>query len=204
MIYLKRWDYLPKMINIDDILSKVPDKRQDKNTTSHKLKIDLFEFFSESKWRDRVILEVACNKGYSTFLLSHIFKKVLAVELYTDLLDHAKKINQDRTNIEFIQHDIYQHPWNFPDVDVIFIDADHRYESVISDTKNATTLLPNGGYIIYDDYGLPGAGVKHAVDDLITQNEHFNLIQHIGEGKGSQCRVGKELIASEGLIIKFG
>ena len=53
------------------------------------------------------------------------------------------------------------------DVDFIFIDGDHRYESVLKDIGHAQSLF-NGssGIIAGHDYGNEWVGVKQAVDEL--------------------------------------
>lgn len=196
------------MKTIEQILSQVPDKRKDKDTTSHKFKNDLYDFFREDKWRERSVLEVSCNRGYSSYLLSHLFKQVYAVDYGIDLLDFASKFNQDRgrKNIQFIRCDIYRAPYwaKLPSADVVFLDADHGYKKVVYDIRNAwTQSLHNGGYIIIDDYGLPGSGVFRAVNDLVKENKNLKLVQYIGEPKGSDCRSGRKLIHWEGLILKY-
>ena len=37
------------MKTIEQILNQVPDKREDKDTTSHEFKKDLYDFFRENK-----------------------------------------------------------------------------------------------------------------------------------------------------------
>jgi len=101
------------MKTIEQILSQVPDKRDDKDTTSHVFKKDVYDFFREDKWRERSIIEVSCNKGYSSYLLSHLFKQVYAVDFVQKALNWAGKFNQSRgrKNIQFIQCDIYKSPY---------------------------------------------------------------------------------------------
>ena len=127
------------MKTIEQILSQVPNKGEDKNTTSYEFKKDLYDFFWESKWRDRSVLEVSCSIGYSTYLLSHLFKQVYAVDYTRDLLDFASKFYQSRgrKNIQLIQCDIYRTPYwaKLPKADVVFLDADHRYNFVVYDKK---------------------------------------------------------------------
>jgi len=197
------------MKTIEQILSQVPDKREDKDTTSHVFKKDVYDFFREDKWRERSIIEVSCNKGYSTYLLSHLFKQVYAVDFVQKALNWAGKFNQSRgrKNIQFIQCDIYKSPYwaKLPKADVVFLDADHRYNFVVYDIRNAwTNILDKGGYIIIDDYGLPASGVKRAVDDLLKENKNLSLVRYIGEPKGSDCRSGRKLIDWEGLILMYG
>jgi SAM-dependent methyltransferase len=196
------------MRTIEQILSQVPDKREDKDTTSHEFKKDLYDFFWEDKWRDRSILEVSCNKGYSSYVLSHLFKQVYAVDFVQKALNWAEKFNQSRgrKNIQFIQCDVYKSPYwaKLPKADVVFLDADHRYNFVVYDIRNAwTNILDKGGYIIIDDYGLPASGVKRAVDDLVKENKNLSLVRYIGEPTGSDCRSGRKLLDWEGVILKY-
>lgn len=54
-------------------------------------------------------------------------------------------------------------------VDMIFIDGDHRYETVMRDIKKALKLTKSGGIISGHDYDFPGwPGVKKAVDELLN------------------------------------
>ena len=196
------------MKTIEQILSQVPDKRDDKDTTSHEFKKDLYDFFWENKWRERSILEVSCNKGYSSYLLSHLFKQVYAVDFVQKALNWAKKFNQDRGryNIQYIQCDVYRSPYwaKLPKADVVFLDADHRYRNVVYDIRNAwTNTLGIVGYIIVDDYGLPGAGVHRAVNDLVKENTRLTKVNYIGEQAGSNCRAGRKLLDWEGVILKY-
>ena len=45
--------------------------------------------------------------------------------------------------------------------------------------------------------------VKDAVDDVVKQEERFEVVKFIGEPKGSDCRPGKILKDHEGVICKF-
>lgn len=50
---------------------------------------------------------------------------------------------------------------------LVFIDAGHSYEAVMNDSKVAFRLLrPDGGIIVWDDYGTYWPGVKKALDEL--------------------------------------
>ena len=138
-----------------DILKGIPDKRQDKNTTSLKFKKDLIEFFGED-YKDKICLEIGTSKGYSTRLLSFLFKKVITCEINPDLITFAKNINKDRENIEFLQKDVYGTRWDFEDIDVVFIDCDHEISAVLRDIQNAISLCKPSQelLIVFDDYGL--------------------------------------------------
>jgi SAM-dependent methyltransferase len=195
------------MKTIEQILSQVPNKRDNKDTTSYEFKKDLYDFFWENKWRDRSVLEVSCSRGYSSYLLSHLFKQVYAVDYTRDLLDFASKFNQSRgrKNIQFIQCDIYNSPYwaKLPKADVVFLDADHRYKSAVYDIRNAwTNILGIVGYIVVDDYGLPGSGVHRAVNDLVKENTRLTKVNYIGEPAGS-IPYRRKLLDWEGVILKY-
>ena len=53
-------------------------------------------------------------------------------------------------------------------VDMVFIDGDHRYETVVRDIKKAYELLNTGGLICGHDYDHPTwPGVTEAVTELV-------------------------------------
>lgn len=59
------------------------------------------------------------------------------------------------------------------DLDIVFIDAEHTYESVYEDTRNWIKKIRKGGIISGHDYDHPNfLGVKKAVDEFIKE---FNL-----------------------------
>ena len=197
------------MLDAKTILKDIPDKRQDKDTTSLKFKEQLINFFGD-EWKDKTCLEIGTNKGYTTRVLSFLFKKVITCENNLELFQFAMNINQDRDNIEFQQKDVYNTQWDFEDVDVVFIDCIHEYPAVMMDINNSCRLTkPNESMIlVFDDYGLPKPpgrlkDVKDAVDDVVEQEERFEVVKFIGEPKGSDCRPGKILKDHEGVICKF-
>ena len=119
-------------------------------------------------------------------MLSHLFKQVYAVDFVQKCLQFSEDFNlsRGRKNIQFLRADVYASPY--------------------WDIRNALTIiLDKVGYIIIDDYGLPGSGVKRAVDDLLKENKNLSLVRYIGEPKGSDCRSGRKLIDWEGLILKY-
>ena len=188
-----------------DIFDNVPDKRQDKNTTSLKFKRDLIEFFGED-YKDKTCLEIGTHRGYTTKILSSLFNKVITCEVNKDLQDFAKVVNKDNTNVEFLLKDVYNTSWDFNDIDVVFIDCDHEISSVLKDIKNAISLCkPNDSIlIVFDDYGLvnPWEGVKEAI--ATYDNDHrFQIIREIGEPKGSDCNPRANLRDVEGVICKY-
>ena len=61
------------------------------------------------------------------------------------------------------------------EVDYVFIDGGHSYETVKSDLNNWKIVIENNGIVLCDDYNLSYApGVKKAIDEF-SANEHYNI-----------------------------
>ena len=193
-------------MDIDFMLKNIPDKRQYKETTSLQFKRDLIKLFSEMG-KDHTILEVGTNHGHTTRILSFLFKNVITLDWREEPnLRMAKELNADRDNITYIEKDVYASSWddlNLPKFEVSFIDCNHEYGGVVSDILNCTNYGSSEQYIIFDDYGHPKTGVKKAIQDTINQNDNFNIVEYIGEPKGSDCRPGLILTDYEGVVCKF-
>jgi cephalosporin hydroxylase len=65
-------------------------------------------------------------------------------------------------------------------VDILFIDGDHKYQAVVDDFNNYQNLVNNGGYIVFDDYldKVHSPDVYFAVNDIINSldNEKYEII----------------------------
>uniref|UniRef100_A0A914DV34 Class I SAM-dependent methyltransferase n=1 Tax=Acrobeloides nanus TaxID=290746 RepID=A0A914DV34_9BILA len=55
------------------------------------------------------------------------------------------------------------------DADMIYIDADHDYESVLRDVRLYYSLLKKNGIIFGDDYTPSWSAVMYAVDDFMKE-----------------------------------
>ena len=70
-------------------------------------------------------------------------------------------------------------------IDLVFVDAAHHYEAVISDTKAALRMAKPGGLIIWDNFSQYGdyndvtrAVLDHMGADRIVQIEDTELAVH--------------------------
>ena len=79
-------------MEVDNILNNIPDKRQDTNTTSLVFKKDLIKFFDDN-YLDKKCYEIGTYRGFSTRLLSFLFKKVKTIDDAQGSIDIAKKFN---------------------------------------------------------------------------------------------------------------
>jgi hypothetical protein len=60
--------------------------------------------------------------------------------------------------------------------DVVYIDGDHEYESVVMDLRMWLERLSETGALIGDDYGWPG--VRRAVNEILADAQNFALETH--------------------------
>ena len=63
--------------------------------------------------------------------------------------------------------------------DILFIDGDHSYQSIIDDFLNYKDIVESGGFIIFDDYhDFSNPIVKHAVDFIVNEYlfEEFEVV----------------------------
>lgn len=193
----------------DIVFQGIPDKSEYKETTSIKFKEDLIEFFNDSKFKKKTVLELGTNHGHTTRILSFLFETVITMDWREEPnLRMARELNHDRDNITYIQKNVYEEDWHIDEtIDVFFIDCVHDFRHVYSDIINCCNLSNKESYFIFDDYGIGSyyqeGGVKAAVDKFSEEHKGFNIIKEIGISKGEVRSVGKPLLASEGVIVKY-
>ena len=199
-------------MNREEIFKNVPDKSEMNWTTTHKFKDDLLDYFGD-EFKNKNCLEVGTFQGHTTRILSFLFNKVITIDINQEWIEKARNLNNDRNNIEYYVGDIYD--WIEPgvtslyydtfkdeEVDVVFIDAIHKYHQVVFDTINSIKTFGNI-HLIYDDYGLLDE-VKSAVDDMINTGM-IEVVQYIGGQKDelvNPTSVNKYLKDREGIICK--
>jgi predicted O-methyltransferase YrrM len=147
-----------------------------------------------------ILVEVGVWKGHSISYLAKEFKnnnktpKIYAVDLWEETYKWSDNIKL-RSQVPYL-YDIYTEnkkqngvndmiidlkglSWemanNFKDgeVDFVFIDADHTYESVVKDINAWLPKIKKGGMISGHDYNNP-CGVKKAVVELIKDHKLTN------------------------------
>ncbi len=199
-------------MNREEIFKNVPDKSEMNWTTTHKFKDDLLDYFGD-EFKNKNCLEVGTFQGHTTRILSFLFNKVITIDINQEWIEKARNLNNDRNNIEYYVGDIYD--WIEPgvtslyydtfkdeEVDVVFIDAIHKYHQVVFDTINSIKTFGNI-HLVYDDYGLLDE-VKSAVDDMINTGM-IEVVQYIGGQKDelvNPTSVNKYLKDREGIICK--
>lgn len=198
------------METIDQLLLEVKeDKCDNLTTTSFKFKRDVYEYFSDTKYRDKTCIEFGTHKGQTTRILSELFSKVITINVSEESLLAARELNKDKSNIIYIPFDLYTEPLEKQLTDevisVALIDAGHLYDNVVSDVTRLINLnVSTDCEVIFDDYGLI-PDVHRAINDLAF-SEYLEITKNIGHEKnynfgGTPNRILN--YGSEGIICKL-
>lgn len=97
--------------------------------------------------------------------------------------------------------------------DLVFVDGDHRYNSVTIDGTEAFRICKVGGYVLFDDYtwGLDRTGeMKNAIDAVLANNPNHRLLLKLNQvliqklPEGSPTEDGQDEYQNKSVEILFG
>ena len=201
-IMKQTWDFIKKNYTFDNnelILNIVNHKDTFKNATSRKFKLDLFDFFKDKKYKKMKVLELGACHGDTTRIFSEIFDKVYAVDRSDDNVKLIKDKCKDVNNVKASIMDVTNDTWNFPQVDVVFVDASHDYPQVAIDIQKTIDYFDNP-ILVFDDYGNPNnLSIRTSIDEKIKEGK-VKINKKIGEDVGYKTKSGWEMIDREGVI----
>lgn len=94
-------------------------------------------------------------------------------EVNSDLIGLAFR-EDARTRSRIVQHYGDSRQFNFApfrrQMDLVFVDASHAYEAVLTDSRHALEMVTNDGVVVWDDYHpVHGPGVMRALAELTTE-----------------------------------
>jgi len=196
------WDLVKDNYILDDterLLNSVRHKDAFRLSTSRKFKKDLIEYFSEDKYKEMTMVELGSCHGDTTKIFSKIFKKVHAVDWKQSNIDLAKEMCKDSDNITYQVSNVATDDWDYPNCDVVFIDASHDYPQILLDIKKALNYFDNP-IIILDDHGNPNnTSIRKAIDEMVNTNK-LKIKKYIGEESGFLTKSGWCMNDREGVI----
>mmetsp|Transcript_22768 Transcript_22768/g.37474 ORF Transcript_22768/g.37474 Transcript_22768/m.37474 type:complete len:235 (-) Transcript_22768:40-744(-) len=180
-----------------------PDKAEDEWTSSEALRKDLVQQLGAFS-QNFTVLEVGSYFGYTTRLLSHLFKRVIALDAIPELLQANREYNMDRDNILYLRFHTGNHDWSIfsmNTIHVVFLDASHDFESVMQDIDNCLRI-PTVSLIIFDDYGAE-EGVRLAVERFVAA-KRLQPVALLGEGENGpwKLRDGREVKDREAIACE--
>jgi predicted O-methyltransferase YrrM len=129
--------------------------------------IDLFTS-DQKKFEDEILPKTTFSNP-----LKHIYYKYM-VRLdpysYESVIKLLKKFKDNINIIKGDSNKILQ-KIKTDQIDYVFLDGGHKYETVKNDLENLINIVQNGGIILCDDYNLTYApGVKKAIDEFANAN----------------------------------
>ena len=201
-IMKQTWDVIKKNYTFNEnelILNNVNHKDTFKNATSRKFKSDLFNYFNDTKYKKMKVLELGACHGDTTRVFSSIFEKVYAVDRSKENVNLIKEKCKDVNNVDCSVMDVTNDSWEFPNVDVVFVDASHDYPQVAMDIQKVIDYFDNP-IIILDDYGNPNnTSIRASIDQKLSEGK-IKIDTFIGEDVGFKTKSGWEMVDREGVI----
>ena len=127
---------------------------------------------------DKVILkdEIAPNTKFSNPLKTIYYKYIIRTDPYSikSVKNFLKKFLTNANIVQGNSNKVLK-KINLNEIDYVFLDGGHKYETVRNDLNNLSKIVNNNGIILCDDYNLTYApGIKKAIDEFVTQN-NFKL-----------------------------
>jgi len=143
--------------------------------------------------------ELGCWRGESLYNVAQVAEKCTALSFSDQemqemgfsesIIAQNHFFTKDLKNITFLHHNSLTFDFNqLQDrFDLLFVDGDHHYESIVSDTKNVLKLRKNDqSIIVWHDYGFNPEMVRPEVLagilDGLPSHLHKNLV-HISNTK---------------------
>ncbi len=128
--------------------------------------VDIFE--TDEIYKNEIAPSLKINNPLKRLYFKYIKKyNPYSIEAVEDLLkDYKNNIKLIKGNSNTALKDI-----NIKNIDLIFIDGGHDYNTVKNDLNFSKKIISHNGTILCDDYNLTYAeGVKKAIDEFIKEN----------------------------------
>jgi cephalosporin hydroxylase len=169
-----------------DILREISIK-VDTSHHHHHILYDLLNLIDKEL---AVYVEIGALKGSSAILALHV-SNVIAISIDTavvvskDAVIKNVKLFFDGSRYTYIQGNSLSIETKqilcqkINSIDVLFIDGDHSYASVITDFELYSPLVSKGGFIVFDDYRCTVfTQTRPAVDKIVSQlnKEDYKVI----------------------------
>ena len=130
--------------------------------------IDIFDLSENTK--NEIVPNIKFNNP-----LKHIYYRYIKRENPYSLKSVKSFLKKFENNIEILKgdsRDILPNI-NLNQIDYVFLDGGHSYETVKNDLNNCKIIIENKGVILCDDYDLTYApGVKEAIDEFVSINSY--------------------------------
>ena len=130
--------------------------------------VDLFEESAENE--NETIPSTVFSNPFKRIYFNYIIRQdPYSLESVSNLLKKFKNnVQLIKGNSNTILKKI-----DMSEIEYVFLDGGHHYETVKNDLKNCQRVIENNGVILCDDYDLSYApGVKIAIDEFVKYNKY--------------------------------
>jgi len=162
------------------------------------------------KYNCEKICEIGVQEGVNfNLMIEHNPKEAIAIDPWIDdgiislynqeMLDgqyeKMEKLSRENSAVRVIRDYSYNVVQTFPDdyFDFVYIDGDHRYESVIKDIRDWYPKVKKGGFLVGDDY-------RNRV--IRVQKINFGVIQAVDEFSSEKGLIVSKLRRFNWAIVK--
>ena len=116
--------------------------------------------------------EIIPNTKFNNPLKKRYFEYILKQDPYSvDAVTYLLKKFEKNIHLIKGNSNLLLKKMDMSQIDYVFLDGGHAYETVKNDLQYSKPVLDNNGTILCDDYNLSQApGVKQAIDEFITEN----------------------------------
>lgn len=167
----------------------------------------LYDIANHIKGDNLIYVEIGAYGGGSACLMlgNEKIKKVISIDSNMSLNGKSKEITltnvnrfrvEKENNYHYIEGSSFDtntindllELLNGEKIDILFIDGDHTKSGVEKDFKNYSSLVKNGGYIVFDDYldAEYCPEVKIAVDGIVEESSDYNIIGSLRNTYGAK------------------
>ena len=161
------------------------------------------DYFEIGTWRGESVSNVACiAKNCVTLNLPD--ETMLQMGLDKNYVNLHRHFSKDLKNVTHLQGNslTYNYAALNQKFDLIFIDGDHHYESVKSDTANAFNLLKDEhSIIVWHDYGNNPSDIRWDVLKGILDGTPADKINNLYRVSNTLCAIySKQIITAEYIV----
>ena len=116
--------------------------------------------------------EIIPNTKFNNPLKRIYFEYILKQDPYSvDAVTYLLKKFEKNTHLIKGNSNLLLKKIDMSQIDYVFLDGGHAYETVKNDLQYSKPVLDNNGTILCDDYNLSQApGVKQAIDEFVNEN----------------------------------
>ena len=147
-------------------------------------------------------LEIGCHRGESLVAVAGVTNDTSGITLSTsemkemgfpqEVIEVQGFFLKNRKDIKLYQHN--SQTFDFKSLnkkfDLVFVDGDHKYESIVEDTQNVFSVLRDeNSIVVWHDYGITSEIVRHEVLSAILEGTPPQFHKNLYHVSNTMCAV---------------